>query len=627
MGNVKNELNKKLQPYFDFWCKNLIEEDIGWFKSLTAHLEFIDELKKKIQKENISIKEDFEKILNEVLQKHNQVENMFCKYEKDKDKSTLEDFLNTYVYEADCGVGNIGQGNVYNTEENNPHQKLFNENIINNIKDFVKLFISENIIDVYNLINELFNENIIKNTNNPKDYNAAKHRLLRTLFPCKVTSIDSKDKFWSLITSIRNKLGIDLFNEGEQQKGYDSKRIHIEEILMDSIKCKNCHGDSNDSIECCALKQIFFWDLYESLLNMDFSSKKAKVYYGAPGTGKTYKAKKEAKKLIDNWKLKIMWEDNKNENSNYFNEDLIKVVQFHPSFGYEDFIEGLRPDENGNFKRIDGIFKDFCRKAGKFEIELWKDKGFREAFKDKDFCEIKVKEAKEKIENEILKKCLNKFNDNFTLEDIIKPAVFIIDEINRAEISKVFGELMYALEYRGYNGKIKTQYSYLKQDELFFEENNEDYFFVPHNVYIFATMNTIDRSVDIFDFAMRRRFEWEKVGVNYDVIKDFIINFENKIIKEEENKKVAVEIAKSLENLNEKIKYNPLLGEDYEIGHAYILGFLKCSNKVFESIKSFKEEIWNKNLEPLLMEYLKGLADNEEIKQILEEFEKAWGIK
>ena len=109
---------------------------------------------------------------------------------------------------------------------------------------------------------------------------------------------------------------------------------------------------------------------------------------------------------------------------------------------------------------------------------------------------------------------LNEIKDEeLCIENVIPPFYFIIDEINRAELSRVLGELMYCLEYRGYNGKIKTQYSQLaiKKSSYFFEENGENYFFIPHNVYVLGTMNNIDRSVDSFDFALRRRFSWTEV--------------------------------------------------------------------------------------------------------------------
>jgi len=614
-----------LQKYFDFWYENFAPQEERWFKTLSAHLKFIGQLKEKI-KEKVTTKEKFEEILQELLKEHEIVKREFCKFAS-SNKATLESFLQTYVFGADCGVGNIGQGRVYNTKDN-PHADKFVEHINNNFGRFLQLFKEDNCIEAMKLIDdELFNKKNIKDSSNSRDYDAAKHRLLRTLLPHCATSLDAKDKFWTLITQLKDKLKEELLSnvenkcknecENRQDKGgkeiYNCERMCIEKYLMGQIQCDEIEENENNKdsqFKCLALKQMFYWDLYDSLLDLELGTKKAVVYYGAPGTGKTRRAIIEAKRLIDSWKLKL----NKKEASNR-----IKVVQFHPSFGYEDFIEGLRPNKDGRFEKVDGVFKEFCKKAGELELKLWSDKGFRDRFRDREFCKIRAKEAYEAIEDESLNK-----DSNFTLEDILEPAVFIIDEINRAEISKVFGELMYALEYRGYGGRVKTQYAYLPSDEPYFEENGEEYFFVPHNVYIFATMNTIDRSVDIFDFAMRRRFAWERMEIDYGAIKEVFADLDAKIVKNKENHEVGEELAASLEKLNEAIAKEPMLGYDYTVGHAYIIGFAKCNTKIYESESKLKEEIWSKSLKPLLEEYIKGLMDSKEIEGKLQGFEKNW---
>jgi len=263
-------------------------------------------------------------------------------------------------------------------------------------------------------------------------------------------------------------------------------------------------------------------------------------------------------------------------------------------------------------------------------MELWKNEKFREKFKDKSFCEIKYKELPEgakdtfdKVINQVTSQNFNLENvtkNEMTLEELLPPYIFIIDEINRAELAKAFGELMYALEYRGYGGKIKTQYSYMRTEEdAYYWENGEDYFFVPHNVYILATMNTIDRSVDIFDFAMRRRFSWERAEVDYDVIRSELNG--KGIVKKDQS--LGDKLAESLKKLNEMIKRDHLLGEDYEIGHAYVLQVAKCPRE-FDDVKDVKEYLWERSLRPLLEEYLKGLADGKQVQEKLKEFEKIW---
>ena len=208
------------------------------------------------------------------------------------------------------------------------------------------------------------------------------------------------------------------------------------------------------------------------------------IFTGAPGTGKTYIAKKIAEKLGAELTYK-------KENPKY------EFVQFHPSYDYTDFIEGLRPIQAGTdrnsggnniqFAKLDGIFKKFCREV------------------------VTLNNKEKELNNEK------------------KLFFFIIDEINRADLSKVFGELMYCLEKdkRGKENRVNTQYQNLPTYDLLINEqknkNNDvfwDGFYIPENVVIIGTMNDIDRSVESMDFALRRRFEWKEFVVNQNLLKD-----------------------------------------------------------------------------------------------------------
>ena len=182
-----------------------------------------------------------------------------------------------------------------------------------------------------------------------------------------------------------------------------------------------------------------------------------------------------------------------------------------------------------------------------------------------------------------------------------KKYVFIIDEINRGEISKIFGELFFAIDpgYRGKSGEISTQYSNLHSDP-------DEKFFIPENVYIIGTMNDIDRSVDSFDFAMRRRFRFiELKASDKDRIKEILSDLQDKeLIDRAINKMNA---------LNKEISNVDGLNDNYQIGAAY---FLKLS-----SVDNDFSRLWTDYLLPLLQEYVQGMYDENEI---IDRFKKAY---
>lgn len=265
------------------------------------------------------------------------------------------------------------------------------------------------------------------------------------------------------------------------------------------------------------------------------------VLTGAPGTGKTFMAQEIAKEMG-------------------CSDDEMAFVQFHPSYDYTDFVEGLRPvrdSDNFGFELRNGVFKDFCAKA----LQNFKDSN--QAAKEPSLEVSKVD------------------TKNF---------VFIIDEINRGDISKIFGELFFAIDpgYRGERGKVNTQYQNIIEDGDPFKDG----FFVPENVYIIGTMNDIDRSVENMDFAMRRRFSWVEVTPN-----------DTESMLDELS---CVEEAKeTMERLNKAIEETEGLGSAYMIGPAYF-------RKLGENGGDF-DKLWKMNIEPLLREYLRGFRKTGDI--------------
>ena len=185
-------------------------------------------------------------------------------------------------------------------------------------------------------------------------------------------------------------------------------------------------------------------------------------------------------------------------------------------------------------------------------------------------------------------------------QEELKKYIFIIDEINRSEISKIFGELFFAIDpgYRGKAGEISTQYSNLHSAP-------GEKFYIPENVYIIGTMNDIDRSVDSFDFAMRRRFRFVELKA------DEHLEAINESIEDEDRRSEAI---RRMSELNKTIAEVEDLNENYQIGASY---FLKLKTLDFD-------QLWTDYLQPLLQEYIQGMYDEE---GIMNRFARACGYQ
>lgn len=301
------------------------------------------------------------------------------------------------------------------------------------------------------------------------------------------------------------------------------------------------------------------------------------IFRGAPGTGKSYLAKKIAADIISNGVLEEYTQLDDEQKKQ------IEFVQFHPSYDYTDFVEGLRPRTNADgtmgFELQDGVFKKFVATA-------------RKNYEDSQNYSYDLV-----IYNAIKSKKTNTSKSLTVKQEKMKPYIFIIDEINRGEISKIFGELFFSIDpgYRGKSGEVSTQYANL-------HENPNEKFFIPENVYIIGTMNDIDRSVDSFDFAMRRRFRFIQIKANEHL--DMLDSLDDQ----------KYEAIRRMKALNEEISKVEELNENYHIGAAY---FLKLKTLTFD-------KLWTDYLSPLLQDYICGMYDED---GIIKKFAKAYGYE
>jgi hypothetical protein len=395
------------------------------------------------------------------------------------------------------------------------------------------------------------------------------------------------------------------------------------------------------------------------------------IFRGAPGTGKSYLAKEIAADIISNGyyeKFTQLSEEQRKQ---------VEFVQFHPSYDYSNFVEGLRPKVNDDgtmgFELQDGIFKKFIARARKnyedsqkSEEAIEREVSVQESMTDffsgielgvdtfktingNEFTitsvdeshinisipgnatvnklALNVDEIRRMLESDVkftkIKDITAFFGKTFatqaysydfaiykaikskrassakgkTKQAELKKYIFIIDEINRGEISKIFGELFFAIDpgYRGRAGEISTQYANLHADP-------DEKFYIPENVYIIGTMNDIDRSVDSFDFAMRRRFRF--VELRADERLEMLANLEDEELEAEAIRRMSA--------LNREIAAVEDLNENYQIGASY---FLKLKTLTFD-------QLWTDYLHPLLQEYIQGMYDEE---GIMNRLTKAYG--
>lgn len=343
----------------------------------------------------------------------------------------------------------------------------------------------------------------------------------------------------------------------------DTEGIFTKNYQICFVAKKLLEVNEQDKNELVLLSR-FLWRFVNSKAIADTNNPNV-ILYGPPGTGKTFSAKNSLNFVCQG------------DSSRY------EILQFHPSFTYEDFIEGIKPkgvsiDGNIRFELVNGVFKNFCIKAKEQP--------------NKDFY-------------------------------------FVVDEINRANLSTVFGETLSLLEkdyrHNTENNKnlIRTQYSTLIEDlikedkekfkHLAYEiDNNEVKFGVPKNVFFIGMMNDVDKSIDAFDLALRRRFKWIRKDCDYEVIEE-----ETRFKGKEEFNNINQYI-KACEKLNNYISNDLGLGKSYEFGHSF---FMKISEiaKRKEITPNNVEVLFNLFLRPTLKEYLRAVFAESELESKLDE--------
>ncbi len=386
-----------------------------------------------------------------------------------------------------------------------------------------------------------------------------------------ITKTEAMDFLYRLIKNSDDKFELEGINSSDCEDTWFYKSNYIAKYC----KAKYDIGNNDLFYQTSATESVL-WDDYYNFHPMVSLENPNAILYGAPGTGKTYSVKKLLQKIPSE---QVIW------------------TQFHPNYSYEDFIEGFRPtgvDESGKlkFSVVNGSFKELCIRA---------------------------------------------------LKSPDKPYFFVADEINRGNLSSIFGETLSLLEtdYR-YNPNnkdanlVSTPLSSVIEkigvDSLIFTRDSSGSvkFSIPRNVFFIGMMNDVDKSIDSFDLALRRRFSWKKYEFDENALLVYLFEkYDGKTDYENLNSEIT-RFINNVNNLNKYISEGLNLGDSYKFGHSFFMKITTikrpediCNRRKVLFHKKDIETLFNKYLATTLTEYLRSLYSDKEIETNVEKAREA----